>query len=73
MSDEMTGLGVLRYRSGSPAVVVVRSGSGVIVSAPPSWEDCVDRAAWAATQVDESPARGSAPAIMNGIAMSALQ
>jgi hypothetical protein len=52
MSDEMTGLGVLRYRSGSSAVVVVRSGSGVIVSEPPSWEDFVDRAAWAATQVD---------------------
>jgi len=31
---------------------------------PSSPRDCVDRAAWAATQVDESPARGSAPAMI---------
>ena len=50
MSEEITGLGVLRYSSGSPAVVVVRSGSEVTVSAPPSW----DFVGCAARAVDDS-------------------
>lgn len=41
MPEEITGLGVLRYSSGSPAVVVVRSGSRVRVSSPPSGECCI--------------------------------
>jgi len=73
MYDEITGSGVLRYRSGSPAVVVVRSGSVLMFSAPSAWEDFVDCAAWAATLVDVSPLKVSAPPRMNGIAMSVLQ